>query len=47
MLYPTYHRGQGDLYIPIAIAVAALLLYTWFGPGVRSRRGAEEAEVVD
>ena len=40
-LYPTYTRGQGDLYIPFAIAVAALLLYTWFGPGVRSRREAE------
>ncbi|MGQ0433008.1 MAG: glycosyltransferase family 4 protein, partial [Microthrixaceae bacterium] len=31
-LYPTYRRGQGDLYIPAAIAVAGLLLYTWFGP---------------
>lgn len=38
VLYPTYNAGQGDLYIPVAIAVAALLLYTWFGPGVRSRR---------
>jgi UDP-GlcNAc:undecaprenyl-phosphate GlcNAc-1-phosphate transferase len=38
VLYPTYKRGQGDLYIPVAIAIAALLLYTWFGPGVRSRR---------
>jgi UDP-GlcNAc:undecaprenyl-phosphate GlcNAc-1-phosphate transferase len=44
VLYPTYHRGQGDLYIPVAIAVAALLLYTWFGPGVRSRRETEDAE---
>ncbi|MET0727470.1 MAG: MraY family glycosyltransferase [Acidimicrobiales bacterium] len=41
VLYPTYNRGQGDLYIPVAIAVAALLLYTWFGPGVRSRREAD------
>lgn len=40
-LYPTYRRGQGDLYIPAAIAVAGLLLYTWFGPGVRSRRDPE------
>ncbi|MFZ6002960.1 MAG: glycosyltransferase family 4 protein [Actinomycetota bacterium] len=40
-LYPTYTRGQGDLYIPAAIVGAALLLYTWFGPGVRSRREAE------
>jgi len=38
-LYPTYRRGQGDLYIPAAIAIAALLLYTWFGPGVRAQRG--------
>jgi len=43
-LYPTYRRGQGDLYIPVAIAVFALLLYTWFGPGVRSRREAEEID---
>ncbi|HEX4867301.1 MAG TPA: MraY family glycosyltransferase [Acidimicrobiales bacterium] len=43
-LYPTYNRGQGDLYIPAAIAVAALLLYTWFGPGVRSQRGADPSE---
>jgi UDP-GlcNAc:undecaprenyl-phosphate GlcNAc-1-phosphate transferase len=47
VLYPTYNRGQGDLYIPVAIAVAALLLYTWFGPGVRSRREAEEAEELE
>jgi len=38
-LYPTYRSGQGDLYIPAAIAIAALLLYTWFGPGVRAQRG--------
>jgi UDP-GlcNAc:undecaprenyl-phosphate/decaprenyl-phosphate GlcNAc-1-phosphate transferase len=41
VLFPTYTGGRGDLYIPAAIAVAALLLYTWFGPGVRSRREAE------
>lgn len=40
-LYPTYRSGQGDLYIPAAIAVAALLLYTWFGPGLRSRRESD------
>jgi UDP-GlcNAc:undecaprenyl-phosphate GlcNAc-1-phosphate transferase len=39
-LFPTYRRGQGDLYIPAAIAIAALLLYTWFSPGVRARRSA-------
>ena len=43
-LYPTYRRGQGDLYIPAAIAVAALLLYTWFGPGVRTQREPSEVE---
>lgn len=41
VLYPTYNRGRGDLYVPMAIAVAALVLYTMFGPGVRSRRDAE------
>ncbi len=40
-LYPTYRSGQGDLYIPAAISMAALLLYTWFGPGLRSRREVE------
>jgi UDP-GlcNAc:undecaprenyl-phosphate GlcNAc-1-phosphate transferase len=43
-LYPTYNQGQGDLYIPAAIAGAALLLYTWFGPGVRSQRGGDTSE---
>lgn len=41
VLYPTYNRGRGDLYVPMAIAAAALVLYTLFGPGVRSRRDAE------
>lgn len=41
VLYPTYTKGQGDLYIPAALAVAALLLYTWFGPGVRAERDAD------
>lgn len=40
-LYPTYTRGRGDLYVPMAIAAAALVLYTMFGPGVRSRRDPE------
>lgn len=40
-LFPTYRRGQGDLYIPAAIAIAALLLYTWFAPGVRAQRGGD------
>ena len=40
-LFPTYTRGRGDLYVPMAIAAAALVLYTLFGPGVRSRRDVE------
>jgi UDP-GlcNAc:undecaprenyl-phosphate GlcNAc-1-phosphate transferase len=40
-LYPTYNRGRGDLYVPMAIAAAALVLFTLFGPGVRSRREAD------
>jgi UDP-GlcNAc:undecaprenyl-phosphate GlcNAc-1-phosphate transferase len=40
-LYPTYTSGRGDLYVPMAIAAAALVLYTLFGPGVRSTREAE------
>ena len=40
-LFPTYTSGRGDLYVPIAIVAAALLLYTLFGPGVRNRREAE------
>ncbi len=40
-LFPTYTSGRGDLYVPMAIAAAALVLYTMFGPGVRSRRDAE------
>jgi len=39
-LFPTYRQGQGDLYIPAAIAIAALLLYTWFAPGVRAQRSS-------
>ncbi len=40
-LYPTYNQGRGDLYVPMAIAAAALVLFTMFGPGVRSRRDAD------
>ena len=41
MLYPTYQTVEGELWVPMAIAAAALVLYTMFGPGVRSRREAE------
>jgi UDP-GlcNAc:undecaprenyl-phosphate/decaprenyl-phosphate GlcNAc-1-phosphate transferase len=37
VLYPTYTR-RGDLFVPIGIAALALVLYTLFAPGVRSRR---------
>jgi len=40
-LYPTYNRGRGDLYVPMAIVAAALVLYTLFGPGVRSTKELE------
>jgi UDP-GlcNAc:undecaprenyl-phosphate GlcNAc-1-phosphate transferase len=40
-LYPTYTSGSIDAYVPMAIAAAALVLYTMFGPGIRSRREAE------
>jgi UDP-GlcNAc:undecaprenyl-phosphate/decaprenyl-phosphate GlcNAc-1-phosphate transferase len=41
VLYPTYTRGRGDIYVPVAIVAAALVLYTMFAPGIRSRREAE------
>jgi len=41
VLYPTYNPVQGELWVPLAIAAAALVLFTLFGPGVRSRRDAE------
>ena len=37
VLYPTYNRGRGDLYIPFALVAAGLVLYTLFGPGIRGR----------
>ena len=41
VLYPTFNTVQGELWVPLAIAAAAMVLYTLFGPGVRSRRDAE------
>jgi UDP-GlcNAc:undecaprenyl-phosphate/decaprenyl-phosphate GlcNAc-1-phosphate transferase len=41
VLYPTYQTVEGELWVPMAIAAAALVLYTMFGPGVRSRREPE------
>jgi UDP-GlcNAc:undecaprenyl-phosphate GlcNAc-1-phosphate transferase len=41
VLYPTYNHGRGDAYIAAAIAGAALILYTLFGPGLRSRRDVD------
>ena len=40
-LFPTYTSGRGDLYVPMAIAAAALVLYTMFGPGIGSRRDVD------
>ena len=40
VLYPTYQTGKGSSGCRMAIAAAALVLYTMFGPGVRSRREA-------
>jgi UDP-GlcNAc:undecaprenyl-phosphate GlcNAc-1-phosphate transferase len=45
VLYPTYNRGRGDLYIPFAMAAAALVLYTMFGAGIRAR--GEDRELED
>jgi UDP-GlcNAc:undecaprenyl-phosphate GlcNAc-1-phosphate transferase len=41
VLYPTYNNSRGDLYIPFAMAAAALVLYTLFGPGIRARNEVE------
>ena len=43
VLYPTY-TGRGDALIPAGVAALAVLLYTLFGPGVRSARRANGAE---
>ncbi|MGK2947195.1 MAG: MraY family glycosyltransferase [Acidimicrobiales bacterium] len=37
-LYPTYTPVVGEHVVPVALAVAALVLFTLFGPGIRSRR---------
>ncbi len=44
VLYPTY-SGRGDLYIPFAMAAAALVLYTLFGAGIRAR--GEDRDLVE
>ena len=40
-LYPTYSR-RGDLYVPFALVAAGLVLFTLFGPGIRSRADVEQ-----
>jgi UDP-GlcNAc:undecaprenyl-phosphate GlcNAc-1-phosphate transferase len=45
VLYPTYNRGSGDLYIPFALAAAALVLYTMFGAGIPAR--GEDPDLED
>jgi UDP-GlcNAc:undecaprenyl-phosphate/decaprenyl-phosphate GlcNAc-1-phosphate transferase len=42
VLYPTYSR-RGDLYVPFALVAAALVLFTMFGPGIRSRGEVDQA----
>ncbi len=42
VLYPTYSR-RGDLYVPFAVVAAALVLFTMFGPGIRTRAEAEQS----
>jgi UDP-GlcNAc:undecaprenyl-phosphate GlcNAc-1-phosphate transferase len=37
VLYPAY-TGRGDAIVPIGIAALALVLYTFFAPGIRARR---------
>jgi UDP-GlcNAc:undecaprenyl-phosphate/decaprenyl-phosphate GlcNAc-1-phosphate transferase len=37
VLFPTY-TGRGDALIPAGVAALAVVLYTLFGPGLRSRR---------
>ena len=41
-LIPTY-TNRGNSLVPLAIAALALLLFTYFHPGVRTRRGEEAA----
>ena len=40
VLYPTYNEGQGDAIVPMGVGAAALVLFTLFMPGLRSRRTA-------
>lgn len=43
VLYPTY-SGEGDLYIPFAVAAAGLGLYTMFGAGLHASDADAEPE---
>ncbi len=43
VLYPTYRSGSGDLYVPMAVAAAALVLFTL----VRPRRPRAEQPDAD
>ena len=40
VLYPVY-TGRGDAAVPVGIGALALILYTYFHPGVRRARQAE------
>lgn len=43
VLYPTYNEGQGDAIVPMGLGAGALVLFTLFLPGLRSKREAERA----
>jgi UDP-GlcNAc:undecaprenyl-phosphate/decaprenyl-phosphate GlcNAc-1-phosphate transferase len=41
VLFPTY-TNRGDAVVPLGVIALALLLYTWFAPGIRARRANGE-----
>jgi UDP-GlcNAc:undecaprenyl-phosphate GlcNAc-1-phosphate transferase len=47
VLYPVY-TGKGDAVVPVAVGALALVLLTFFHPGIRRRRAVEalEAEIA-
>ncbi|HYI61333.1 MAG TPA: MraY family glycosyltransferase [Acidimicrobiales bacterium] len=38
VLYPVYNAGRGDAMVPIGVAAAGLVLFTYFHPGARRTR---------
>src|SRR3546814_20576288 len=43
--YPPYTSGSGDLYVPIGIAAAALVLYSLFAPCLRTPQADDRLAV--